>query len=146
MSTDRISVVQLPKKRKMAQAQEDVGFPPALKPIVTERPACKPKLLLLGRQDSTESCRDDSEGESDISYVENCDGILEGSEEYMTPKSVEHQIPEILPCPPAPRKPRATASIKPLDFFHVSPCELNLLFNLSWPKRFSGQGKGLQSL
>ncbi|KAG2729706.1 hypothetical protein I3760_01G262100 [Carya illinoinensis] len=54
-----------------------------------------------------------------------------------TPTSKEHRIPEILDCPPAPRKPRRVTSCKrklsELKFFEiVNPEEVDAFFRSSF--------------
>ncbi|KAH9297262.1 hypothetical protein KI387_028944, partial [Taxus chinensis] len=87
MSTDRICAAT-GKKRKAAEDDEEpmaLGFPPAFNPIISDRPASKPRLLLL----------------CNVHDLENNEGCE-------TPKSEEHQIPKNLSCPAAPRKPTPT--------------------------------------
>ncbi|XP_038902266.1 cyclin-dependent protein kinase inhibitor SMR13 [Benincasa hispida] len=52
-----------------------------------------------------------------------------------TPKAERHRIPEILTCPPAPKKPRAVSDCSfrrsPIAFF--APPELELFFFVSLP-------------
>uniref|UniRef100_A0A9I9D8H1 Uncharacterized protein n=1 Tax=Cucumis melo TaxID=3656 RepID=A0A9I9D8H1_CUCME len=52
-----------------------------------------------------------------------------------TPKAERHRIPEILTCPPAPKKPRAVSDCSfrrsPIAFF--APPELELFFFVALP-------------
>eukprot|EP01018_Ginkgo_biloba_P039887 Gb_15487 [translate_table: standard] len=151
MSSDRTTV----GKRKAAQEEiinsfddddnEDQGLdfrPPALRPIVTASKAAKicssaelshKKLCYI---DFVLDCSHDDQ-EAQKAYGE--EWVSTASCE--TPKSEEHKIPEILCCPPPPRKPKATAkrkaSVQGAGFF--VPCDLNLLFlphRRQEPKKF----------
>ncbi|KAH9297263.1 hypothetical protein KI387_028945, partial [Taxus chinensis] len=129
MSMDRISAAA-PRSKKRKGTQEDVGFPPALKPIITARRS----RLLLCTEDSTNNYRD---CEQDITCHGNNEenNNVEGNEGCHTPKGEEHQIPRILSCPPAPKKPRQAARRKSWDnCLCFNSVELNLFFNFS-PKK-----------
>ncbi|GLJ43319.1 hypothetical protein SUGI_0899750 [Cryptomeria japonica] len=129
MSTDRISAAPPSKKRKAAH--KDGGFP-ALNPIVPAPPACKPRFLLCS-EDSKKDYNDCNQVELDSTSFGNGDDSYNvgGNEECHTPKGEEHRVPQILSCPLAPKKPRSTARIKTMEFFSLTPLELQLLFNLS---------------
>lgn len=120
MSTEEISAEGT---RKRKAVYEDVGFPPSLKPINTRR---------------LSSCTDNKDLKPDLdkNIASNCIDVGE-DEGCETPKSEEHQIPKVLSCPRAPKKPRATATRrKSENFFHISSRDLNLLFgDPSQPKR-----------
>ncbi|GLJ43324.1 hypothetical protein SUGI_0899830 [Cryptomeria japonica] len=126
-SMDRISATARETKKRKADG-ENVGmnFTPGLKPIITVASPSKPILLL---------CTENSNFEFlDSNYN------VEGNEECHTPKGEEYQLPKILSCPPAPRKPRPTSKkSKSQDYFIVSRRELSSLFNLSNPKKVSGE-------
>ncbi|GLJ43328.1 hypothetical protein SUGI_0899940 [Cryptomeria japonica] len=128
MSEENQILTAASKKRKVTQDEEDGGFPPCLKPIVTAHPPCKSRLLLS----TVESKESDGVVDLDISGTSFGEEDNDGCE---TPKSEKHQIPKLLTCPPAPRKPRSTAKRKTGEFFYVSPDELNLLFNLLQAKK-----------
>eukprot|EP01018_Ginkgo_biloba_P021363 Gb_34662 [translate_table: standard] len=99
---------------------------PALPTIVTARPA--------SNLESTDHI------DRGIESVDNkvCDSELQIEDEEccQTPKSEEYQIPNIICCPPAPRKPTSSTptSRKPqfspqLGIFVPSDLDLDLLFN-----------------
>lgn len=61
-------------------------------------------------------------------------------ESYKTPTSKESKIPEILTCPPAPKKPKPFVSCKrklldEFQFFEVSNEDMDAFFRSTFPKR-----------
>ncbi|GLJ43322.1 hypothetical protein SUGI_0899790 [Cryptomeria japonica] len=133
MCKDRVSgAPEAVQKRKAMEDTDDMGFLPTLKPIITDRHTSKARLSYT--QDSmadlnlTRTCFEDNEHHNNCNDNEGCE----------TPKSEKHQIPKILSCPGAPRKPRPTVKKckRSEEFFYISPVELNLLFSLSKPTQF----------
>lgn len=101
------------------QVTEDVYAPPLLRPIIT---SCSSQVQSSNRVGDS--------GSGVTSDEESCTSISNGnSEECGTPKAKECRIPELLTCPPAPRKRRAISRHRPVpsEGFFSSP-ELDLLF------------------
>lgn len=64
----------------------------------------------------------------------------ENDESYKTPTSKESKIPEILTCPPAPKKPKPFVSCKrklldEFQFFEVTNEDMDAFFRSTFPKR-----------
>lgn len=98
---------------------EDVYVPPLLRPIIT---TCSSQVQSSNRVgDSGSGVTSDEDSCSSFSN--------DNSEECGTPKAKECRIPELLTCPSAPRKRRATSCHRPVpsEGFFSSP-ELDLLF------------------
>eukprot|EP01018_Ginkgo_biloba_P001846 Gb_00127 [translate_table: standard] len=113
----------------------DVGFP-SLRPIVTAQPTARTKLICTQEQ-THENVVQDIVLKTHDKVMNEANENTEGCE---TPKSEEHKIPEILECPPAPKKPRPTPKRKsagPPGGFFVPP-GLDLVF---LPNKKPAKGK-----
>ncbi|CAI8603891.1 unnamed protein product [Vicia faba] len=136
MSTDLHLHHQLPKLRITAVKLDDdvdVDVDVVSSDQFPETPAVDdiPSSPITQRETETET-------ENDGAVV---DGENENDESYRTPTSKESKIPEILNCPPAPKKPKPFVSCKrklmdEFQFFEVSSNEdMDAFFRSTFPKR-----------
>eukprot|EP01018_Ginkgo_biloba_P001844 Gb_23788 [translate_table: standard] len=105
-------------KRK-AEESVDIAFL-SLRPVVTARPTSRAKFTCTQEQTHENIVQHIALNAHD-KVVEEANENTEGCE---TPKSEEHSIPEVLECPPAPKKPRPTSKRKsapPPGGFYVPP-------------------------
>ncbi|OIW13209.1 hypothetical protein TanjilG_17652 [Lupinus angustifolius] len=71
----------------------------------------------------------------------NNNSVTTGDESYRTPTSKESKIPEVLSCPPAPKKPKSLVSCKrklmdEFQFFEDTNKEdMDEFFRSTFPKR-----------
>nr|XP_004496149.1 cyclin-dependent protein kinase inhibitor SMR2 [Cicer arietinum] len=139
MSTDLHIHHQLPKLR-ISSADQIPDHVHAMSSTVIAPPEIKIKSEIqiqieIEKEDENES---QSESEAVVGAVV-ADG--ENEESYRTPTSKESKIPEIMTCPPAPKKPKPFVSCKrklmdEFQFFEVSNNEdMDAFFRSTFPKR-----------
>lgn len=134
MSTDLHLHHQLPKLRISAAKLDDVDADVPSSDQILEVPVDDiPSSPVTQPETETEN-----ENEKDGAVV---DGENGNDESYRTPTSKESKIPEILNCPPAPKKPKPFVSCKrklmdEFQFFEVSSNEdMDAFFRSTFPKR-----------
>lgn len=111
---------------------------PLLKPIVTTQSGSRAKILCSHEQQKHDFLHDII----DVKMENESLGMLD-QDGCKTPKSEEHKIPNLLECPPAPRKPKMKRKTPTLTkgFFFV-PQDLDSAF---LPYRMSPPRKKLHS-
>lgn len=117
-----------------------------LKPIVTSRPALRTNISCTHEQQKNDFLQDIVEVTAENQLLPEGD-----RNDCETPKSEEHKIPNVLECPPAPRKPRQKPRMNmtssPPQGFFFSPPDLDSAFTvyrkspprkkMRWSKRIS---------
>ncbi|CAL5209063.1 unnamed protein product [Lathyrus oleraceus] len=136
MSTDLHLHHQLPKLRISAVKLDDVDVDAD---VVSSNQTPE---VPVDDIPSSPIAQPETENENDGAVVDGeHENENENDESYRTPTSKESKIPEILNCPPAPKKPKPFVSCKrklmdEFQFFEVSSNEdMDAFFRSTFPKR-----------